>query len=223
VVILNGIPLDRFRRSARGLELRARLGVPGTDPVVGMVGPAHRPEGHRGFPADARQVAMQRPATRFWIIGEGEERGRYEAMAREFGLANRVVFWGNRTDVPDLMAALDLYLMTSRWEPFGLVLLEAMAAEVPILGFLRRWVAWRRSSGTARPPACSASAIPAALAGLVVRYLEDAGARRRLTLAASADVRSRFDIRRMAASYAHLYWSLSGRAGGVFGGGEGGR
>ena len=57
----------------------------------------------------------------------------YPELARSLNLENRVHFLGFRQDVPDLMKAADFLVFPSRYEPFGLVVLEAMATEIPVI------------------------------------------------------------------------------------------
>lgn len=63
------------------------------------------------------------------IVGEGPLRGGLEALAIELGLADRVQFLGTRHDVADIMCAADVFVLSSAWEGFGLVVAEAMACE----------------------------------------------------------------------------------------------
>jgi glycosyltransferase involved in cell wall biosynthesis len=67
------------------------------------------------------------------IAGDGELRPSLEKQVRDLGIMERVFFLGWRDDVPTLMAGLDVYLVPSLWEGFGLVLLEAMSRRLPII------------------------------------------------------------------------------------------
>jgi len=69
-----------------------------------------------------------------WVAGEGEERGSLESLAGSLGVAERVLFLGHREDVPSLMKGADLLLLPSRWEGMPYVVLEAGAADLPVLG-----------------------------------------------------------------------------------------
>ena len=69
----------------------------------------------------------------FLVVGEGEKRSELEKKASDAGVGIR--FLGDRKDIPDILRIFDIFLFTSKWEPFGIVLLEAMAAQIPILGF----------------------------------------------------------------------------------------
>lgn len=73
------------------------------------------------------------PGARLCIGGDGEEGGRLRALARELGLADHVTFPGWISDVPDALDRADVFVLPSRDEPFGIVVLEAMARGVPIV------------------------------------------------------------------------------------------
>jgi glycosyltransferase involved in cell wall biosynthesis len=81
-------------------------------------------------------VREVRPQVRLVIVGREVEPGydaQLKSLAKELGVDDCVVFTGQRADVPSLMAAADIYAMPSQFEPFGLVYLEAMAMELPIV------------------------------------------------------------------------------------------
>ena len=67
------------------------------------------------------------------IAGDGPERGRLSALTREMGLGDAVEFLGFRSDLPSLLAGADLFVLPSRMEGFGLAVVEAMAAGVPVV------------------------------------------------------------------------------------------
>src|SRR5256712_12726695 len=96
-----------------------------------LVAGVGRLEAQKDFPTFLRAAAMiaaQFPDVDFLVVGEGEERGALEALARRLGLGTRVVFTGLRHDVPQLLAAADVLALTSTYEGFPNVLLEGMAA-----------------------------------------------------------------------------------------------
>ena len=78
----------------------------------------------------AAQVRGQMPL-KLLMIGDGPDRGPAEALARELGIAEEVLFLGKQSDVPELLAVSDLMLLPSELEAFGLAALEAMACGVP--------------------------------------------------------------------------------------------
>ena len=111
---------------------RARLGIAANDVVVGVLGrlaPQKAPDvALRVF----RQVLDGRPGTRLVLAGDGPEAARMHALMAKLGLAGRVLMLPVATG-PDVIPAFDLFLMTSRYEGFPYVLLEALAAGCAIV------------------------------------------------------------------------------------------
>ena len=196
-VIPNGIDLGRLppfsldrrgARSAAGLRRDRRL--------VAGVG---RLDAQKDFPTFLRAAAMiaaEVPDVDFLVVGEGGERAALEALARRLGLGARVVFTGLRHDVPRLLAAVDVFALTSLYEGFPNVLLEAMAtgavAVATDVGGCRELVT-SGETGLLVPPRA-----PAAVAAAVGRVLRDPALARRLATAARQRVEGAFSIDVMA-------------------------
>ena len=100
-------------------------------PIVGMVACLKPQKAPLDFAALAAIVARQRGDARFVIAGDGELRGELEARVRELGLADRFRLLGWRDDVPRVLRALDVFVLTSRWEGLPRSVVQAMAAGVP--------------------------------------------------------------------------------------------
>ncbi len=134
VVIPNGIDLDRFRPDATARhETRARLAISSTTRVCTMVA-ALRPE--KNFPRLLRiaaSVCQKLPDVRFLIVGDGPERSRLKALAYQLELQDHVRFLGCRQDVHQVLAASDLFLLTSDNEAKPVSILEALACELPVV------------------------------------------------------------------------------------------
>jgi glycosyltransferase involved in cell wall biosynthesis len=129
---LERTPNDALRQTQRA-AMRAELGVGPDTPVVGMVSRLVEQKGVQyGLEAFAR-VADNFPDARLVISGDGALRRRLEAEAKTLGIADRVHFLGWRTDALTVFAGLDIFLMPSLWEGFGLVLLEAMSQRLPVI------------------------------------------------------------------------------------------
>jgi glycosyltransferase involved in cell wall biosynthesis len=123
-VVHNAVRLDRFG-ATDATALRAELAG---DPARPIVLTAARLDEQKGHPALLRAAAGL-PDAVFAFAGEGPERGKLEAQAAALGLGDRVVFLGHRTDVPELLAACDVFALPSLYEGSSLALLEAMAAQ----------------------------------------------------------------------------------------------
>jgi glycosyltransferase involved in cell wall biosynthesis len=176
-VILNGVEAERFA----GLDpaaARAKFGLAPGRPVAGIVGRISQQKGQEDFLRAARLLADRFPEALFLVVGSADDDkllARTQALAGELGLGDAVRFTGHVTDMPALYAALDVLVAPSRWEGFGLMLVEAMAAGKPIVasavGAIPE-VLGGSGAGILVPPAD-----PAALAQAVAPLLADPGAR----------------------------------------------
>ncbi|MEV1295988.1 glycosyltransferase [Pseudonocardia sp. NPDC049635] len=128
-LLRNGIDLERHAFDpVERARVRADLGIPPDRPVVGAVG---RLDPTKRF--DVLIDALPRlPGTTALVVGRGPQRKELEARARVAGVGDRVVFVGESAEVPALMSAMDVLASPSPAETFGLALLEAAAAGLPI-------------------------------------------------------------------------------------------
>jgi glycosyltransferase involved in cell wall biosynthesis len=131
-IVPNGIPVQRFGQNTRSTA-RARLGLPLDVPVVGTVGRLHSVKDQAGL---IRAVVMARqtlPALRCIVIGDGELRGTLEALVAETNNQPYIQLLGDRSDVAELLPAMDLFALPSHTEGYSIALLEAAASGVPML------------------------------------------------------------------------------------------
>lgn len=106
--------------------------APGTPPVILAVGRLHRVKDFRTLLRAMALLRERRPA-RLVVLGEGEERPHLEALARALGIADAVAFPGFVTNPFAWMARSRLLVLSSRHEGFGNVLVEALAAGLPVV------------------------------------------------------------------------------------------
>lgn len=188
---------------------RAALGLPPEALLPGMV---CRLIEQKGIPyalqAFAR-IAPDFPAAQLVIAGDGPLRPELEAQAEALGVADRTHFLGWQADPAPIFAALDVFLMPSLWEGFGLVLLEAMAQGLPVIG----------SAVSAIPevviddetgllcPARDVNCLARALAAL----LADPARRAALGAAGRARLLGEFSPARMVAETLAVYQGVLGR------------
>jgi glycosyltransferase involved in cell wall biosynthesis len=93
-----------------------------------------RPEkNHELFLDVAARVIRELPTSRFLIVGDGPCRPQLEERAQQLGLTAHTIFIGSRPDVPRLLAAMDVFGLTSRMEANPLSILEAMSAGRPVV------------------------------------------------------------------------------------------
>jgi glycosyltransferase involved in cell wall biosynthesis len=192
-------------------RLRAELGAaPGTCVFVCVA---------RFAPQKAHDVLLRGFAgllergvdARLWLVGDdpfGDGRVRAEALARELELCDAVRFLGIRRDVPNLVAAADVFTMTSLWEGLGLVFLEAMAAGRPVLATRVSAVpevVEDGRTGLLVPPSDAAAWTAAA-----ARLAGDPAARARFGDAGRTVCTARFGLDRMIDETLAVYSRLSG-------------
>ena len=206
-LIWNGAPLAEFAPVGRerALAVRRALGLPEDALVVGSIGRLNAQKGHR-FLLDAAAMLRERlPDVRTLIVGDGDLMDDLRDRAARLGLADRVVFAGHRTDVPDLLAALDVFCISSLYEGTPLALFEAMAAARPIVSTAVdgcREILEDGSNGLLVAPADGE-----ALAGSLQRVLTDADLREALGRRAFEDSR-RYDVQACVEQMEALYDEL---------------
>ncbi|MFF2549772.1 glycosyltransferase [Nocardia sp. NPDC058058] len=192
-VIYNGVEPSAFE-IADDRTAAAALGIGADDLVVGIVAALRPEKDHATFLAAARLVAEQIPAARFLIVGDGPERAAIQARTEAFGLSGRVILAGNRPDIPDLLRAMDIVVLSSySVECFPMALLEAMAAARPAVctavGGVPEMIA-DGETGYLVPPRN-----PEQLAERLIEVLGDPRARKRMGLAARDRVEANFTLK----------------------------
>jgi glycosyltransferase involved in cell wall biosynthesis len=131
-LIPNGVDFDRvaFDGEARH-RARAEFGIGDTDRVVGVLG---RLDANKRFDLVIRAAApLLDEHTRLLIVGKGVEYDDLVAVAAECGVADRVIFAGERHDVSAMLSTMDVFVASSAQETFGLSVLEALANGMPAL------------------------------------------------------------------------------------------
>jgi glycosyltransferase involved in cell wall biosynthesis len=204
-VIHNGIDAEFFFPQNPPREFPGSEGEEAA-PVVGCVAYLSKRKGISYLIAAFRQVADRYPRACLQIVGDGEERSRLQQQIAALHLEKNVTLLGNRADIPRLMNGFDIFVLPSVWEPFGLVIAEAMACAKPVVatsvGGIPEIVEHDRT-GLLVPPA---SAAP--LANALMTLLESKALRSALGQAGRQRFLERFDSRLMAAKYEGMYEAL---------------
>lgn len=130
-VIPNGIDLSEYPASEPA-DL-AQFGIGDNRRVLICVGRLHRQKGLDWLLECASELLGRLPGHDLLFVGDGPDRGALVKCANSLDVANRIHFAGWRADVPQLLAASDALLLTSRWEGMPNVLLEAMASQLPVV------------------------------------------------------------------------------------------
>lgn len=134
-VIYNGIDPDTFmlhNRDQVRQQMRQELGLAADQPVVLQVARFHPVKDHATSIKAFSHVAEQLPDAVLLLAGDGQDKLVMEQLAKQLGIEKQVRFLGVRTDVPRLMTAADVFVLSSLSEGISVTLLEAMASGVPI-------------------------------------------------------------------------------------------
>lgn len=199
-VIQNGVDPDVFSPDGPSVD-RSSFGCPNDVPLGIFVGDIRRSVKN----LDTVLQALQKiPALHLAVVG-GTDGSPFPALAAKLDVADRVHFLGYRRDVPALMRTADLFLFPSRYDPFSLVLLEAMASGLPVIT--------ARTVGAAElvTPACGVVLEnpndPNALVD-ATRQLTTDPERRKIMGRAARNIALQYDIRRTGDQYVDLFETL---------------
>jgi sugar transferase (PEP-CTERM/EpsH1 system associated) len=203
-LIHNGIALgqpavDRAHRAA----MRRALALDDDDILIGSVG-AFRPV--KDFPMLVEAMAevhREAPRARLVLIGSGPTLANVREAVERLGLHRAVVLPGWRSDVPDLLRAMDVFALSSISEGVSLAILEAMAAGLPVVATRvggNPEIVHDSETGLLVPPGS-----PKAMAGALIALACDAEKRRAMGRRAREHVERSFSLSRMARDYEALY------------------
>ena len=128
-----GIDPEKYKIHITNNMLKVQLGIPEGNKIVGMVGRLVELKGVDDFMKVASEINKIYEKCSFVIVGDGYLRPSLEQISIDYNF--KIKFLGDRSDVPNLLNMFDIFLITSKWESFGIVVLEAMAAKVPVVGF----------------------------------------------------------------------------------------
>ena len=203
-VIYNGVELARYRNPLDAEPLRARLGIPTGDFLIGAVGRLGPEKGH-AYLIEAAALLLKRESLPVWllIVGEGRSRHALEQTARRCGIADRVLLAGFQHDVAPYQAALDVFCLPSLKEGLSLSALEAMALGKPVIA--------SRVGGTPEVVVDGETGVlvepgnPEALARALAALLRDPARTRLMGAAGRARVERFFDLERTLDQIERLY------------------
>ncbi|MEO6237593.1 MAG: glycosyltransferase family 4 protein, partial [Vicinamibacterales bacterium] len=213
-LVLNAIDVPAWDPRVDGRPVRRALGVAADVPVIACAARLFRGKGQdeliRALPAVCREF----PDVRVLIIGSDDRQAmstsftaELKMMAADLGVAENVIFTGQRADMPAMMAACDVFALPSLEEPFGLVFIEAMAMKKPVValasGGAPELVEHEKSGLLSRP------GDHAALAANLCMMLGDPALRVRFGEYGRRQVETRFTAQRMATDTARVYASVA--------------
>jgi glycosyltransferase involved in cell wall biosynthesis len=203
-LIVNGVAAPSVPRDARA-RLRRELGIPEHAIVIGSVGRIY--DAWKRYSDLIRAVAtLNRSDAHLLIVGDGPDVGALRELARSLRLDGTVTLAGHRDDVGPMYAVMDIFALASDAESFGLVLVEAMFAELPVVatrvGGIRDIVMEDETGFLV------SVGQPSELARAIRRLAEDPILRRRFGEAGLARAERSFSSNRYTAEVAGLYRRL---------------
>lgn len=211
--IYNGVDTRRFHPAAAP---RRPAGCPfGPETfVVGTVGRLEKVKDQmslaRAFIAAVRSAPAARERLRLVIVGHGSQRAAIETMLNEAGVAQRVWFAGERSDIPEVLRGLDAFVLPSLMEGISNTILEAQASGLPVLATAVGGNLELIEDGlTGR---LVPAADPEAMARVLLEWLNAPAAASTLGQSARQQVESRFAIEIMVAAYESVYERMARRA-----------
>jgi len=137
-VVHNGIDVDWWKSQQLGMttsdrdDLRDKeFSAKPEDAILMSVGELHPRKGHQTLIQAFPEIKKKHPNTKLVIVGDGPERDKYKKKIAQLGLEDSIILLGQRSDVPKLLVAADIFIHPSHREAFGFVILEALVSGLP--------------------------------------------------------------------------------------------
>lgn len=205
-VICNGVDVKRYQKPVDKAQVRSQLGLKTDAQLIATVATLKEQKGHCYLVQALASIAPRYPDLHALFIGDGELKEQLQAQVQSLNLGAQVHFLGNRSDVPELLAASDLFVLPSLWEGLPMALLEAMATGLPIVatevsGTVQTMIPGE--TGILTPPGDSQQ-----LAQAIEQLISDPAQAQRLSTAARQRVEAEFSAQKQADEHLALYQHL---------------
>lgn len=208
VTILNGIDIHKYSKNTQPLTLK-EMGINHSCTIVGIVARLSAEKDHGTLLHAMSIITKTEKNIALLIIGDGPLRTSLETMAKDLHITQHCFFLGNRKDIPDLLATMDIFVLCSTTEGISLTLLEAMAASLPIVCTNvggNPEVVLHNSTGFIVP-----SQNPQALADGILKLVASPQKRREMGEEGLKRVINKFSIADVTRRYEELYLSATNR------------
>jgi len=206
-VIYNGVDTDRFSPSPEKRSLcRKQLGIGGDVPVAGIVARLHPVKNHASLLNAFSIIRRSISGAVLLIVGDGELKGDLLNRTREMGLEGQVIFSGERQDIPELLNAMDVFVLPSVSEGHNMSLIEAMSTGLPAVATGvggNREVVSDGITGYLVP-----SNTPTELADKIMCLMKGPGHATEMGKKAREMVIDKFSVRKMMEDYKAVYWQM---------------
>jgi glycosyltransferase involved in cell wall biosynthesis len=206
VVIKNGLDVGEFVLPPNPVARKRQLGLDSLGPIVGTMGRLSWDKGLGCFLEAAVRVSAAYPDAQFLIVGDGEARKDLELLATDLGVSPKTIFTGFRPNSLEILTLMDVFVLPSPHEAMPYTVLEAMAAEKPVVaieGTGAQDAVQQGKTGLLLPPQH-----PEALAAAIIALLRDEAKSQAMGFAGREVVESRFTLAQMVRRTEELYTTL---------------
>lgn len=211
-VIHNGVDVDAFsllnsKSNFSELNIKNELGIPSDAKVIGSIGRLSAEKGYDYLlKAAQRLVNSYESKVVFLLLGEGKMEDELKNLVNELGITSKVVFSRYRSDIPQIMSIIDVYVSSSLTEGFPISVIEALAAGKPVVATNVGGVPdliKDGSTGLLIPPGNSE-----ALVNSITQLLDNEAMAKQFGDAGRELVRKNYSVKTMAAKYEDIYETL---------------
>jgi len=210
-IIYNAIDVRQFtethNQSIIRKKKRTELGIPENIQMIMTIGRITRQKGHIYLIDAMKEVVKNFPNVCLCIVGDytcdPDVTNELKRKVKESGLKEKVIWTGVRTDIPELLASADIFVLPSLWEGLPVTLLEAMASRIPVVATAvgsNPEIIRHGENGFLVPPAN-----PSTLAKCILELLKDKKKAQLLAEEGYKTIQERFTIERMVKEYEKLY------------------
>lgn len=203
-VVPNGVDVEKFANAPPADA--AALGLPALQRFLIAVGRLDKQKGFDWLLPLLPRVFAERPGHNLLLVGDGQERAALQQQASSLGIAARIHFLGWQPQVPSLLQLADVLLLPSRWEGMPNVLLEAMAAGLPVVSTTVEGAA--EILGPLAEQQLAPLSDSAAFQNQVLALTADAAAAKELGALNQQRVRDHFSLAQLASAYEALYCQI---------------
>lgn len=206
LTIYNGVDVNRFNPARIQSFVRREFQIPSGTPLIGTVANMATEKGYPDLLEAAQLILQKSPEARFLFVGFGPREGEIRERAQKIAGHEQIIFTGARTDIPNLIGAMDVFVLASVIEGFPNVLLEALAMAKPVVatevGGIPELIESGRN-GILVPPRDGR-----ALAEAVLSLFKNPEGARAMGRRGMEKIRKSFTLERMFDQYEALYLSL---------------
>lgn len=142
IIVHNGIDLSLYTKNQDRInEMKNNLKIINSSVIIGTVGRLEKEKNHFFLFNVFNEINRIDPDSKLLIIGDGSLRKQLQSYIDERGLSEKILLLGNRRDIPDMLAILDVFVMTSYYEGLPMAALEAQASKKSLFyqkGYLKK-------------------------------------------------------------------------------------